>query len=118
MSQVFREVASCAPSQKGDSYIYAIAPTLSGGLVAISSADELLLLDLQHLHNGKALYLPDVPTGVTSMTLGDLEGTSVICGGRDGVTATFDLRSQRRVSYFQQGLLHLHLGPPHHKGHD
>lgn len=105
MPQIFGEVASYSPSRTADSYIYAITPTTSRGLVAITSADDLLLLDLQNLQDAKALYFQNVPFGVTAMTAGDLAGTSIICAGRDGVTATFDLRSQQRVSHFKQGTI-------------
>jgi hypothetical protein len=103
MNQLFGEVASCAPSHKADSYIYTIAPTASTGLAAITSADELLLLDTQHLQNASAISFPDVPSGVTSMVVGDQEAWSVVCCGRDGITATFDLRSQKITSHFKQG---------------
>lgn len=103
MSQTFLEVASCAPSQKADSYIYAIAPTTSNGLAAITSADELLLVDLQNLQIANPLYFAHVPVGLTSMVTGDQDGTSIICAGRDGATATFDVRSQKRTSHFTQG---------------
>jgi hypothetical protein len=103
MSQTFLEVASCAPSRKADSYICAIAPTISNGLAAITSADELLLVDLQNLQIAKPLYFADVPLGLTSMVIGDKEGTSIICAGRDGATVTFDVRSQKRTSHFTQG---------------
>lgn len=103
MLQTFLEVASCAPSQKADSYIYAIASATSNGLAAITSADELLLVDLQNLQIASPLYFADVPVGLTSMVIGDRDGTSVICAGRDGTTATFDVRSQKRTSHFTQG---------------
>ena len=104
MSQAFGEVASCSPSRKADSYIYTIAPTTSNGLAAITSADEMLLVELQSLQAGNALYFADVPVGLTTMVLGDHEGTSIICAGRDGSIATFDVRSQKRASHFKQGI--------------
>lgn len=103
MSQTFGEVASCSPSRKADSYIYSIAPTTSNGLAAITSADELLLVDIQDLQLANALYFADVPVGLTTMVLGDNEGMSIVCAGRDGTTATFDVRSQKRASHFKQG---------------
>jgi hypothetical protein len=103
MPKIFGEIASCAPSRRGDSYIYTIAPTASNGLAAITSADELLVLDLQSLQNANALQFADVPVGVTSMVIEDQERTSVICAGRDGTTTIFDLRIQKRTSHFKQG---------------
>lgn len=107
MSQTLGEVASCSPSRTADSYIYTIAPTTSNGLAAITSADELLLVDLQNLQLANALYFADVPTGLTTMVMGDYEGTSIICAGRDGTIATFDVRSQKRASHFKQGNLRI-----------
>lgn len=105
MSQTFGEVASCAPSRKKDAYIYAIAPTTSNGLAAITSADELLLIDVQNLQSATPFYFADVPIGLTSMIIGNQAETSIICTGRDRTTATFDVRSQKRTSYFTQGML-------------
>lgn len=36
------------------------------------------------------------------MVLPELEGTSIICAGRDGVIAIFDMRSQKRIVHFRQ----------------
>jgi hypothetical protein len=99
---LLQEQASCAPSQKPDSYIYALAPIASNGIAAITSADELLLLDRQNLQTATPLYFSDVPTGVTCMVPSDAEGTSIICAGRDGVIATFDTRSQKKTAQFNQ----------------
>jgi hypothetical protein len=104
MSQIFAEVASCTPSQSAGSYIYAIAPTTSHRLAAITSADELLLVDLQNLPTATPLYFTDVPVGLTSMIVDGQDGTSIHLAGRDGTRATFDVRSQRRTSYFTQGM--------------
>lgn len=96
------EAASCAPSRRGGSYIYALAPIASTGIAAITSADELLLLDRQTLQAESAVHFADVPAGVTCMVLPELEGTSIICAGRDGVIAIFDMRSQKRIVHFRQ----------------
>jgi hypothetical protein len=100
---LLQEQASCTPSQTPDSYIYALAPVASNGIAAITSADELLLLDRQSLQTASPLYFSDVPAGVTCMVTSNAEGSSIICAGRDGVIATFDTRSQKRTAQFNQG---------------
>jgi hypothetical protein len=104
MSKVFRQVEACTPSRQAETYIYSITPVVGGGLAAISSADELLILDRQKLTSGPYSWLSGVPTGVTCLTPTDEAGNAVLCAGRDGVVAAFDLRSRARVAQFKLGV--------------
>jgi|SRR5271154_5401206 len=103
MSKVWRQVAACSPSQQTGTYIYTITPTVDGGLAAISSADELFLLDRQNLATTPSSRFSDVPAGVTCLTAIDEAGSGLLCAGRDGVVAAYDVRSQKQVSHFKLG---------------
>lgn len=107
MLRTYREVTSCAPSQQDDVYIFAVAPVMSHGIAAISSSDELLILDRDGLRAPDAIRLRDVPRGLTSLVILD-EGTAAACAGSDGTVAVFDIRSQSRVAHFKQGRTHSH----------
>lgn len=101
--KLFQLSASCSPSAKDDSFIYSLTPTSSNGLATLTSADELVLLDRSNLHGISAFT--DVPTGVTCLQPGDKEGNVVICSGRDGTVAIFDVRTKTKTSQFKLGAI-------------
>ena len=100
----FRPIATCSPSSTNDSYIYSIVPTSNNGLAVISSSDELVLLDRAGLRPIVSLGIPEVPAGVTCLQPGDQTGSVILCAGRDGSVATFDVRFQTRVSSIKLGM--------------
>lgn len=102
MLRTYRELASCAPSQQHDVYIYAIAPLVGNALAAITSADELVLLPRDTLSASNASRVKNVPQGLTSLVTTD-GGTTAVCAGNDGVIAVFDVRMQSRAAQFLAG---------------
>ena len=100
---MLRQSAACAPSQTDGSYVYKIIPSTGNGLALITSADELLLLDRQTLTCTSEPPFSSVPGGLTCLEPGDLEGNVVLCAGRDGSVAAFDVRSRGRVSHINLG---------------
>lgn len=104
MSLTYQEVSSCHPSDKDDVYIFSILPVINRGIAAITSADELLLLDSNTLQ--QSTRLGPVPKNLTSLTVLD-DGFTAVCGGADGVVALFDVRSQSQVAQFRIGTFEL-----------
>lgn len=102
MPDVFREVASQYPSRVAGSYLYSILPIVGQKLAALTSADELLLIDKSRLEL-VSQYHDDVPAPVACMTGCDSAEESIICAGRDGTVAIFDLRTRGRASHFKIG---------------
>jgi hypothetical protein len=102
MSKVYRQVARCTPSQRDDVYVYAVAPALQNALAAVTSADELCLLDAANLgHN--TLKLQNVPRGLTALVVTD-QGSTALCSSTEGTIAIFDLRSHSLVTQYQAGM--------------
>ena len=102
MSQTYQQLDGCAPSRQEDVYIFAIAPAANRGLAAITSADELLLLNRASLSTFDAARFQSVPHGVTSLAVAD-QGTAAICAGSDGTVAVFDLRTGSSIAHFNSG---------------
>ncbi|KAH0845514.1 WD domain protein [Fonsecaea pedrosoi] len=100
MFQIYQPLASCAPSTHEDVYIFAIAPVAGRGLAAITSADELLLLDRDNLAVSNPVGIQGVPHRLSSLVV-DEQGTSLICAGDDGTVAIFDVRTQSSVAHFK-----------------
>src|ERR1700761_2612557 len=103
MPQTYQQLARCAPSQHEDVYVFAIAPVANRGLAAITSADELLLLNRDSLGDSDSVKLQGAPVGLNSLVVTD-QGTTAICAGIDGAVAVFDLRTGSRVAQFQSGM--------------
>lgn len=104
MSRSCREVASCRPSQSADVYIYKIAPAHDTRIAAITSADELLLLDGTRLAASPISRLIGVPNAVTSLVT-SMSGNDLFCAGSSGVVVGFDARSGQRTMDFNIGWL-------------
>lgn len=107
MPQTYQQLAACAPSQHEDVYILAIAPTASRGIAAITSMDELLLLQSEGLHSADVTRCRGVPPGLTSLAIAD-QGITAICAGSDGTVAAFDLRTQTSIAQFKSGMCDNH----------
>ncbi|KAK4943792.1 hypothetical protein LTR10_016695 [Elasticomyces elasticus] len=103
MLNTYREVGSCAPSRHNDVYIFSIAPLARDGLAAITSANELLLLqDRGNLGTSSVSVLSDCPEGVTSLVVADA-GQTAFCAGSDGHVAVYDYRSRAKAAEFRLG---------------
>ena len=102
MMQTYYQLAACAPSHQNNVYIFAVAPVASRALAAITSADELLLLNVDTLDASYVVRLQGVPHGLASLVVVDA-GSTAICAGSDGTVATFDLRTHTRVAQFRSG---------------
>ncbi len=103
MIRTYREIASCAPSRQKDVYIFSVTPVADRALAAITSADELLLLqDRGNLKASSISLLQDVPKGLTSLASSD-EGKTTICAGSDGHVVTFDMRTRLKATHFTIG---------------
>ncbi|KAK4912192.1 hypothetical protein LTR66_017304, partial [Elasticomyces elasticus] len=96
---VFRSFAEAAPSRVDNTYMLSLANTSGNGLAAITSADELLVVDRQNISADLILTFSDVPKGVNSLKV--LDENSIVCAGGNGVVAIFDLRTQKRVRSFK-----------------
>jgi hypothetical protein len=105
--QAYRQLAACAPSQQEDVYVFAIAPVANRGLAAITSADELLLLNRDSLDRSTIGTLQGAPSGLTSLVVAD-QGTAVMCAGGDGAVTVFDLRTGSKTAHFRLGMCHCH----------
>ena len=103
MPRTHQQVGGCAPSQQEDVYIYAIAPVANRGLAAITSADELIVLNMDRLNDTDTAKFPSAISGITSLAVAD-QGNSVICAGSSGTVAVFDLRAGSRSTEFKSGL--------------
>jgi WD40 repeat protein len=97
MTTLYKQLKSCKPSQADDAYILKILPSTGKGIAAITSSDELLVIDATNFESTTPLRLEDPGKGVTSLT-SDNEGNHFFCGGADGVVSCFDMRSQRKVA--------------------
>ncbi|OCT47725.1 putative WD repeat-containing protein [Cladophialophora carrionii] len=98
--QTYQLLGGCAPSSREDVYVFAIAPVTNRGLAAITSADELLLLNRDSLDQSDVGRLQGAPVGLTSLVVAD-QGTAVICAGGDGAVTVFDLRTRSRAAQFK-----------------
>jgi hypothetical protein len=102
MSRRFVQSASCSPSSRADSYIYSIAPAFSASLAAITSADEVLLVDGSKLANTAVSRLGSGHEGLTTLTVGS-DGRDVYCGNGSGRVSCFDVRSGVKSGHIDVG---------------
>lgn len=112
MSQTYLEAAACCPSQKKDVYVFTIVPAAEGIIAAITSADELVLLQAATLQTANIFTPKDGLKGLTSLVSAD-DGTSAICAGSDGIVTVFDIRTPRLSAQFKTGtaIPTLHVRP-------
>lgn len=103
MFQAYQSFASVAPSRADNAYIFDLVQTFGNGLAAITSADELLVVDRQNLSTSQPILFSGTPAGTNCLVSGDESGQSLLCSGTDGNVATFDVRSQKKTSHFKIG---------------
>jgi hypothetical protein len=103
MPQTYQRVARCAPSRHQDVYVFAIAPIAHRGLAAITSADEVILLDRGTLTEVASPKVPDAPRGLASFAVAD-EGQTLVCAGQEGTVAAFDLRTGASIAHYRAGI--------------
>lgn len=105
MSRTYQSFASVAPSRAVNAYILQLVQTFANGLAAITSADELIVVDRQNLSASQAISFSGTPTGTNCLVSADASGQSLLCSGTDGNVATYDIRSQKRTAQFHIGLI-------------
>lgn len=103
MSQKYLEAASCSPSLQKDVYIFTVVPLVEGLMAAITSADELVLLQAATLQTANIFTPKDGLHELTSLVSAD-DGASAVCAGRDGTVSIFDIRSPRLSAQFKTGI--------------
>ena len=99
MIKVYEDLSSCKPSLTDNTYVLKILPSAGNGITAITSADELLVVDAKTLASSAVLRIDNPGRGLTCLT-SDATGQHVFCGGADGVVS-FDVRSQQRTCKLQ-----------------
>lgn len=104
MSQAYQPYAAVAPSRANNAYIYQLVQTVGNGLAAITSEDEVIVVDRESLSANQTIFFDRPPAGTNCLVSGDATGQILICSGTDGHVVTYDVRSQRRVSQFSSGL--------------
>lgn len=102
MSLIYKQQWCCSPSATSDAYIYAIAPVIDTGIAAITSADELLIVDGSNLQSNQVLKFQNAPKRLTCLATAD-DGNTILCAGSDGFVATFDVRSRKRTAEYNIG---------------
>lgn len=105
MSQAYQSFASIAPSRGNNAYIFQLVQTVGNGLAAITSEDELVIVDRHNLSANQTIFFDGVPVGTNCLVSGDASGQTLICSGTDGHVVTYDVRSQKKTSQFQIGLV-------------
>lgn len=100
MEKLYKEASRCRPSASSDAYILKIAPCASDIIAALTSADELLLLNAERLDASTAIRVSSTGANLTCMTT-DVTGKFVMCGSSDGAISVFDVQSQQKAGIFQ-----------------
>lgn len=102
----FQSFANLAPSRSSDAYITSIIPIAGNGLAAITSVvGETLLIDRENLAPSGIIRLEESLRFLTCLTQGDSQGQAIICSDTNGTVATFDIRTQKKVSSFKLGMM-------------
>jgi hypothetical protein len=105
MSRRYGQLSSCSPSAHANTYIYSIARTSGTGLVASTSADEIVLIDATRSDSVSAVHVFSGPKGLTSCSVGN-NGQSIFCGDGAGNVSCFDIRTQEKTATIQIGQHH------------
>lgn len=105
MIQIYEGLASRAPSEHKDVYIFGITPLANQAMAAITSADELLILqDRSILSTSHVSVVQGAPQGLTSLASSDA-GKIAVCAGRDGNVILVDTRTHSTIGQFKTGNL-------------
>ena len=81
---------------------------MGSSVAAITSADELLLVDAAKMTSSPVLYFDHVPSGLTSLCTSD-NGRVLYCAGTSGAVGCFDVRSSSRTGGFAIGESNVYL---------
>ena len=104
MSRTYVQLASCNPSAHDNTYVYHIAASLDNLLAAITSKDEVLVVDGAYLSSTAVSRLNGAPKGLTTLTAAD-HGRSLYCGDSAGYVSCFDVRTASKTGSFSVGQL-------------
>ncbi len=102
MSKTYVQLASCSPSAHDNTYIYQTVATIDDRLAAITSRDEILVVDGASLNSAAVLRLHGAPKGLTTLSAGD-HGRSLYCGDSAGYVSCFDIRTATKTGSFSIG---------------
>ena len=105
------EVASRRLSAVPDTYVYSLAPVISprevapSGLVALTSNNELFLLDPRDLsyHRLSPISIPEGASSLVSASGDESPSSLLACGGADGSATVYDTRTLDPVVRVKQG---------------
>lgn len=101
MARIFQSFANSSPSSQNDAYIYKIVPCAGDGIGAITSADELFLINSSTLGATPANRLTSPPSQLSSLISAN-DGQMLICAGGDDVYL-YDVRSRNQAGSFKAG---------------
>ena len=104
MPRTYIQLESCKPSVDADAYIYEIAPLPEAKLAAITSANEVLVVDGTRLTTTSISRLDGAPIGITTLSVAQ-QGRSLYCGGGFGHISHFDVREGTRSGTIDIGQL-------------
>jgi hypothetical protein len=104
MSTTYVQLSSCRPSADANAYIYQIAPLAEGRLAAITSADEVLVVDESQTGSTPVSRFKGVPEGLTTLSVDD-QGRNLYCGDRHGHVSQFDVRAGGKTGTIDIGQL-------------
>lgn len=102
MSRTYMPVSSCSPSGQDNAYIYKILPSVDHSVAAITSFDEVLVIDRTQLESAPVLRFDGAPKALTALTSGD-HGRSLYCAGAKGDIACYDVRIGKRTGDIKIG---------------
>lgn len=103
---LYQPYAALRPSRDDSAYILTLVPAMADSLAAITSANELLVVDRQNLSSAQTSFFDGALDGSNCLVAGDPHGQTLLCSSIYGTVATFDVRTQRKVSYFNLGMVH------------
>lgn len=103
MATLYAPYAGFAPSRDDSAYILALVPTIANGLAAITSANELFVIDRQNLASTQTRLFDGTPDGINCLVPADAAGQTLLCSGSSGTVAIFDVRLQSKIADFKIG---------------
>ena len=92
MSKKYRQLVSCSPSAYDNTYIFHILPSIGTSLAAITSADEVLIVDGAVLSSTSVSRFVDSPKGLTTLSVSH-DGRTLFCGDNKGLVSCLDVRT-------------------------
>lgn len=101
MARMFQSFANSRPSAQADAYIYKIVACEGDTIGAITSADELFLINASTLGSASANRLAAPPSQLSSLVSAN-DGQILICAGGDDIRI-YDVRTQKHAASFKAG---------------